>query len=182
MLHFLHSLITTHFDCIDCHQHLFRLSLWLPCWPNQSGNSWHRAYIPLLWAFWILDAIVLRYIGFNVCHAIIFTDIWIMQVPIPVKPMFGVWNAFRGGILINFDWMTVDSSDWAGIQYLSLSSREVLYRQSGLERRYFWQCKCSRTIMLKEWPGCVHNLFLDRNVSYRGYQLALCTRFLLGNM
>jgi len=45
---------------------------------------WRGAHIMLLWAFWILDAIVVLYIGFIVRSAILFAVIWIIQVDIPV--------------------------------------------------------------------------------------------------
>jgi hypothetical protein len=41
-------------------------------------------HILLLWAFRILDAIVVLYIGVVVRSAILFTFIWIIQVAIPV--------------------------------------------------------------------------------------------------
>jgi len=84
VLHFLPSFISPRFCCIDRHQHLFSLSLWLPCWPNQSGHIWRGAHILLLWAFRILDAIVLFYIWVIVRCAILFAVNWIIQVAIPV--------------------------------------------------------------------------------------------------
>jgi len=180
VLHFLHSLIPSHFNCNDHHQHHFSIPLWLPCRPNQSGNIWRGTHIVLLWEFQILDAIVLLYIRFNVCYAIVFTVIWIDQVLIQVKSIFCGWKAFRCAILITFDRMTVDSSDAAGIQYSSLSSREVLCRQTWWQRRSFWQCKCSHTIMLKEWQACFDGLFCVRNGSYGIHLLLLSMWFLLG--
>jgi len=179
VLHFLHSLIPPHFDCIECQQHHFSLSLWLPYWPNQSGNIWCSTLIPLLRAFRMLDSSVLPNSRFNICCAIVFTDIWIIQVAIPVKPIFVVRNALRWAIRISFDWMTVESSDSADIAYLSSSPREVLWRQSWWQRWSFWQCKCSRTIMLKEWPGCFGDLFRFRTVSYGCHLLILSVRLLL---
>ena len=84
VLLFLPSLISPPFCCIDHHEHLFGLSLWLPRGPNQSGHIWHGAHIQLLWALRILDAIVLLYIGLIVCCAILFAVNWIIQVGIPV--------------------------------------------------------------------------------------------------
>jgi len=78
VLLFCHSLVPSCFDCIDRHQHLVSLSLWIPCRPNQSGNIWRGDHILLLLVFRILDAIVLVHIGFNVRRAIIFTVIWII--------------------------------------------------------------------------------------------------------
>jgi len=75
---FLHSLIPPRFKSVDHHQHLFSLSLWLPCSPNQLGNIWRGAHIPLLRAFRILNAIVLLQIRFNVCCATVFAVIWII--------------------------------------------------------------------------------------------------------
>jgi hypothetical protein len=46
--------------------------------PNQSGNICQGAHIPLLWAFWILDAIVLPHFRFNICQPVVFTVIWII--------------------------------------------------------------------------------------------------------
>jgi len=115
VLHFLHSLITPCFDCIHPHQHCFIPSLWLPCRPDQSGNSWQGAHIPLLLAVRILRAMVLLYIWFNVHHAIVFADIRMIEVPILVKPIFSVRNGVRCAILFTFAWMTFDCSDWADI-------------------------------------------------------------------
>jgi len=150
-----HSHIAPRFNCIDSHRHLFSLPLLLACRPNQSGNIWRGSHIPPLWAFRNLDGIDFPNIRFDVCREIVFAVSWIIQVPIPVKPIVGVQKAFRCTILITFDWMTVDSSDLADIYYLSSSCWEVLCRESWLQRRYFWQFQCSHTIMLKEWPGCL---------------------------
>jgi hypothetical protein len=76
---------------------------------------WRGAHILLLWALESLDAIVVLYIGFIGHCAILLTVIWYMQVAIPVKPIFGVLNAFRCRILIVSHWMTVDSPDSADI-------------------------------------------------------------------
>jgi len=159
VLLFLLFFIPPYFYCIDCNQHLFSLSLLLACWPNQSSNIWCGTHILLLWAFGILDAICLLYNTFIVCRVIVFTVIWIIQVTIPVQPIFGVQNAFTCTNLITSDWMTVASSDAAGIQYLSLSPREIVCTQSGWHRKSFWQFEYSHTIMLKEWPGCFEDLF-----------------------
>jgi len=48
--------------------------------------------------------------------------------------------------------MTQNSPNSADISDLSSCSREVLCRQTWWQRWSFWQFKCSRTIMLKEWP------------------------------
>ena len=181
VLLFLHSLIPPRFVYIDRHWDLFSLVLWLPCRPNQSGIIWRGAHIPLCWAAQNLDAIALFYIRFNVCPAIVFAVISIIKVPIPVKPIFSLQNAFSCAMLIALDWMTVDSSDSEDIQYLSSSSREVLCRQRWWQWRSFWQYKCSRTIMLKEWPGCIDDPFHVRKVSHSGLLLVLSARFLLGS-
>ena len=76
-------------------------------------------YISPMWAFRILDSIVLLYIGFNVRTAFVFAVFWIISVPIPVKPIVGMRNAFGCTTLISFKWMTVDFSDLADIEYLS---------------------------------------------------------------
>jgi len=143
VLLYLHSLIPPRFDCINSPQHLFSLSHWLPCRQNQSGNIWRGTHIPLLWAFCLLDAILLLYVTFTLCRAIVLAVIWIIQVPTPVKPIFGIRNAFWCTIIITVDLMTVDSSHSADISYLSSSSREVLCTQSCWERRCFWKFKCS---------------------------------------
>jgi len=75
--------------------------------------------------------------------------------------------------------MTVDWFDSAVIQYKSSSSREVLRRQRLWQRWSFRQYKCSRTIMLKEWPGCIDHLCSIRYVCYSCDLLVLSTRFLL---
>jgi len=164
VLLFLDTLIPPRFDCIDRHQHLLRLSLWLARWLIQSRDIWCSTYIPRLWAFQIPDAIVLLYNRFIVCRAIVFNVIWIIQVPIPVKPIFGVWDVFRHAILITFAWMTFDLCDLVDIIYLTSSSRQVLCRQCWWQRWSIWQCKCSRTIMMKVWPGCFHDPFRIRSV------------------
>jgi hypothetical protein len=64
-----------------------------------------------VWAFRILDDIVVLYIGIIGCCAILFPVIWLIPVAIPVKPINGVRNDFRCAILLAFDWMTVDSPD-----------------------------------------------------------------------
>jgi len=145
----LDTLIPLHFDCIHHHQHVFSLSLWLLDRSNQSGNIWGSIHMPLLWAFQILDAIVSLNSWFNICCAIIFAVIWIIQIAIQVKPIVRVQNTFRCAILITFDWIIVDSSGTAVIQYLNSSSREVLCKQSWWQRRSFWQFQSSHTIMLK---------------------------------
>jgi hypothetical protein len=77
--------------------------------------------------------------------------------------------------------MKVDYLNSADIQYLSLSSREILWRQSWWQRRSFWQCTCCRTTMLKEWPGCFAELLCVRNKFYGGDLVVLSVRFLLGS-
>jgi len=84
VLLFLYSLIPPRFYCINCHQHLCSLSLWLPCRPNQSWNIWHSTQIPLLCAFQILNAHALLCIRFNIYRAIVIAVNWIIQVAIPV--------------------------------------------------------------------------------------------------
>jgi len=82
VLLFLLSFISGWFCCIDRHQHLSSLSVWLLCWPNQSGNIWQITNILLLWEYWILDGIVVLYIGFIICRTIILAVIWIIKVAI----------------------------------------------------------------------------------------------------
>jgi len=98
---------------------------------------WRGAYSMLFWAFKILNAIVLVYIGFIVCRKIVFSVNGIIKVVIPIEPIFGVQNAFRCAILIIFHCVTVDCSDSTDIKYLSLFSGEVLCRQSWWQRGSF---------------------------------------------
>jgi len=127
---FLDPHISPGFHCIVCHQRLFRLLLWPSYRPNQSGNIQCGTHIPLLWHFWIITAVVQCHIRFSVWHPVVFAVVWIIQVPIPVKPIFVVWNTFRWTILITFGRMAVESCHFADIQNLSSSSRGVLCRQS----------------------------------------------------
>jgi len=174
---FLDPLIPPCFHYIDHHQRLFSYLLWPLCRPNWSGNIQCGTYIPLLRGYWILTAIVQFHIWCIVRLPGVFAVIWIIQVPIPVKPIFGVWNAFRWTILVTFSRMAVDSLDSADIHYLSLSSREVLCRQCWWQMWFFRQFKCSRTIMLKVWPGCIDNLCSIWNVSYSCHLFILSVRF-----
>jgi len=179
VLPFLVSLIASHFHCIDHLQPHFTVSLWPSCWPNQSGNISGGTHIPLLWASRIFHAIVSLYIRFDVSLPVVFVLIWIIQVNIPVKPIFSVQNAFRGTVFIPLSWITVESVYLAVIYFLSSSSREVICRQSWWQRWSFWQFKCSCTIMLKVWLGWFDNLFSIGNVSYGCDLLVLSERFLL---
>jgi len=124
--------------------HYFSLALWLRCWRNQYRNIWCGTHITLLWAFRILDATVSPYIRFKFCLTFVIAVNWIIQVAIPVEPMSGVWNTFRCAILTALDWMTVHSCHLPDIQYFSLSSRQIICRQSWWQRWSFWQFKCSR--------------------------------------
>jgi hypothetical protein len=49
-------------DCIDRHYDVCRMLLSLLSCTTQCRNIWHNAHLSLLWAFWIINAIVLRYI------------------------------------------------------------------------------------------------------------------------
>jgi hypothetical protein len=73
-------------------------------------------------------------IQFIIRCAIIFVVIWIIQVIIAVKQIFIARNSFRCAIVIAFYWIPVDSPDWVDIYDLSSSSKEVLFRQSWLQR------------------------------------------------
>jgi len=176
VLRFLDFLIPPRFHCMDHHQHISGLSLQLPCLQNHSRNIWCSTHIPLFWAFWMLHAIVMLYIRFNIHREIVFADIWNFQVAIPGKPIFSVRNAFCCAILIAFDWMNIDSCDLADIEYLSSSSREVRCRHSWWQRWPYWQCERSHTTKLKEWPGWVDDLFHSRNVSSSCHQLVVTAR------
>jgi len=162
---FLVSPVPPCFHCIHGHQQCFSVFVWPPCWPNQSGYIRYGIHIPLPYAGPILDAIILLYIRFIVCLLIIIALILIIQVTIPVKPILGVGNASRCNILFTFSWMTVDSSDSADIKYLSSSFRKVLCRQTWWHRWSFWQFKCSRTFILKFWPGYFDDLLCIWNVT-----------------
>ena len=85
-------------------------------------------------------------------------------------------------MLVAFHLMMVDSPDSADIQDLSSFSKEVVCRQSWWQRWSFWQFECSRTIMLKKWPGCYDDLFRVWNVSYSGHLLDMRAGFGLGSM
>jgi len=134
VLLFLNPLIPPHFHYIDCHERLFSIFLWPSYMANQLGNIQCGTHIPLLWGFWILTALVQFHIWFIVCLPVVFAVIWIIQVPIPVQPIFSDWNDFRWTILITFGRMAVDLFDSADIQYFSSSSTEVLCRQSWWHR------------------------------------------------
>jgi len=148
---------------------------------NLNATAWRGAHIQLLLAIRMVDAIVVLYIIVIVRSAILFAGSWIIQVTMPVSPIFSVRNAFWCTILGTLDWMTVDSPNMADIQFLSSSSREVLCRQSWWQRWSFWQFKCSHTIMLEEWIGCLDDLFRVWNVSYGGHLLVLSVWILLCN-
>jgi hypothetical protein len=115
VLLFFHSLIPPRFRCIDRHQQIHGLSPRHSCRPNQSGNMWRGAYMLLPWALRNRNAIALLCMSFNVRHTIVIDVIWIISIPIPVKPIFSVRNAFKCAILIPFDWITVYSPDSADI-------------------------------------------------------------------
>jgi len=134
---FLDALIPSHFHYIDCRQWLFILLYCRSYRPNQSGNIRCGTNNPLLRGVSMLTAVVQFHIGYIVCLPVALAFIWIIQIPIPVKPIFGVWIAFWWTILITPGRMAVDMSDSANIQYLSSSSREVLCRQSWWHR---WFC------------------------------------------
>jgi len=167
------------FHYIDHHQHLLNILLWSLYRPNQSRKIWCGTHIALLPGFWILNSVVQFNIYFIVCLAIIFTVVWIIQVPIPVKPIFGVWNHKRWAIIITSGRMAVDSFDSADIQYLRSSSREDLCGQSWWHRWFFGRSKCHRTIMLKVWPGCFDHLFHVQNVSHWCHLFILSARLIL---
>ena len=89
-----------------------------------------------------------------------------IQVPSPVKPIFGVPNPIMGTILITFSCMVVNSSEYVDIQYLCLSLREVLCRKGWWHRWSWWKLIYSCSIILKVWLGCFDILFCIWNVSY----------------
>jgi hypothetical protein len=78
VLSFLHSLVPSHFKCIDGHQHHFSMLLLLPYSPNHAGNKWCSTHIPLLWGIRIVDAMVLLYTRLSVRHGIILAVIRII--------------------------------------------------------------------------------------------------------
>jgi len=83
---------------------------------------------------------------------------------------------------MTFGRMAVDSFESAEVEYLSLSSRQVLCRQSWWQMWYFWQCECSRTIMMNVWPGCLDDFFDIWNVSYGCHLHVMSAGFLLCSM
>jgi len=105
--------------------------------------------------------------------------IWIIQVPIPVKATFGIRNAFKCTISFTFRLIAVDSFDSVHVQYLSLSSREVLCRQSWWHSWSIRQFNCSRTIMLNVWPVLLGDLSSIWNLSYGCHLLVLSAGLLL---
>jgi len=147
--------------------------------PINLGTFMYGTHILLLWAFRILDDIALLCIRLIICHPIMFVVIGIIQVVIPVKPMFCFINAFSYPIVITFNTRMLDSSDLAVIQYLSSFSREVLCKHTWWQRWSFWQLKCSCTITLTEWPGWFDDLFHVINVYYGCYLHVLSATFLL---
>jgi len=182
VLLFVQPLLPVHFYYTNLHQPRFNPFLWLPCSQNQSGNISCGTPILLHSSFGILDAIVFLHVGFIVHLPVVFAVIWIFQVTILVKPLFGFWNAFRCTTIIIFGRMAVDSCDSVDIEYLSSSSREVLCRQSWWHRWSFRHFKYSRTMMLKVWPWCFDDLFSIWNISYSSHWLVLSARFLLCGM
>jgi hypothetical protein len=66
-------------------------------------------------AFRILDAIVNRYFKLIISLQVAFNHNGIIQVTIPVKPIFGVGNALRCTIMIPFGWMAVDVLEFANV-------------------------------------------------------------------
>lgn len=128
VLHFLESLFPQDWHSADLHQFLFKHFLWPPYWLNLFGNIQRGTHILLRWGFWIFHIIVQHCDSFFVRLPIGYTVIVIIQVSIPVKPISGVWNAVWCAILITVDRMAVDSFDSGDIQYMSMSSREVLCR------------------------------------------------------
>ena len=171
VLLFLASLIPPCFHCTGSHQPLFSLLHWLPCWPNESRNIRCRTHNVVLQFFRSFHATAWHYVTFIFSLTVVFALIWIIQITIPVKAIFGSRNAFRRAILNTFGWMTADSSVSAYVQYLRSTSRDVLCRQSWWQRWSFWQLKYSRTIMLEVWAGCFDDLLGIGNVSYSCYLL-----------
>jgi len=149
VLLFLVPLIPRCYHYIDRHQRLFSLLLRLLYRPNQSQNIWSSTHIPLLRGSWNLTAVVQFHIWFIVCLPVVFAVVWIILVPSPVKPIFGVWNAFGWTILVTSRKTAVDLFELADIQYCSSSSREFLCRHSWWNRWFFRQFKCSRTMSWK---------------------------------
>jgi len=167
-----------HLVSIDGDHHLFKLVVRPPCWPNQSGNIWCATYILRLWAFRILDGIVLLYIGFIVCLPDIFALVWSIRVTIPVKLIPGFGNPFRCTILITLCWMIADSSESVAIQYFSSSARKVLCRHTWCHTWFFPPFQCRRTIMCNDWPGHFNQLLRDMNVTNGCHLLVSSVRFL----
>jgi len=133
----LDPLIPPRFNHIDCHQCLFCLLLQQWYRPTQSSNIQCGTYIPLFRSFWILTDCLQFNIWLMICLAVIFTVIWMVQVAFPVEPIVSIWNACRWTTVITFGGMTVNSFDLADIQSFSLSSMEVLCRQTGCHRWSF---------------------------------------------
>jgi len=127
---FLDHLISPRFYYIHHYQCLFKLLLGSSFRLNHSGKILCGTHTPLFQGFQILTPFVQFHVWFIVFLPVVFAVIWINQVPIPVKPIFSVWNGFRWTMPDTFGRMADNSFDLADIQYLSSSSREVLSRQS----------------------------------------------------
>jgi len=84
VLHYLVVLIAPHFHRIEHSQPPFSHLLWPLGSPNQSGNIWSGTHISLLWAFRVLNTIMLLYVRLIVCLTVVFVDIWIINVTISV--------------------------------------------------------------------------------------------------
>jgi hypothetical protein len=162
---FLVSRVPSRFQCTDRHNQLFRLFHWPPWWPNQSGNIWCSTPVSLRWGFWILNDVFLLWIRFIVCLPLVFAQILVRQVIIPVKPICSIGNAFGCAILITFRWMLVTCLDSGYIQYFNSSSKEVHWRQSWWLWWSFWQLTWSCTILYKVCQGWINDLFSIQNVS-----------------
>jgi len=143
VLLFLVPYIPLCFHRIACHQQLSNLLVWPPCWPNQSRNMPFGTHITQRWGFWILDSTGWVHVGFIVRLPVVFTVIWIVQVPIPVKPIFSIRIALRCTFLITFSWMSLNCFYSMDIYNLSWSSREVLCTQSWWHMWSFRQFKCN---------------------------------------
>jgi hypothetical protein len=93
------------------HQPFSSLFHGLMCGPNQSRNIWRCTYNAVLWAFCTFNATAWLSVGFIVFLKFVFTLVWIIEIAILVKLIWGVGNAFGFNVFITFHWMTVDSSD-----------------------------------------------------------------------
>jgi len=129
VLLFLVTLIPSCFHCMDSYYHLVSLLLQHQYWLTQSSNIKCNNNILVLWAFRIITAFVMCSVGSSISLIVVCAVSWNIEVTIPVRANFGIWNATRNNVLITLGWIVVYICNLVDIQYLWLLSREVHCRQ-----------------------------------------------------